>query len=556
MPDHPWLAFYDDQVPARLEYPATDLHTQFAATAERFAERPALKFLGLTLTYRQLSEHIQRLAAALHARGVAQGDRVVLLLPNCPQFVIAYYALQRLGAVAVLANPLNVERELLFKFRDSGAKGVILLDLLSQKLNAIRGELDLELVVYTGIGDFLPFPKNLLYPIVRRLDKKLPQVRIVGDARTFRLRKLLALSNPTPPRPAIEPEDTSALLYSGGTTGIAKGIMLSHRALVANLTQTCSWVTMGEEDSLLAVLPLFHGFGMSVCMNAPLSRGGSVVLLPKFDPAQVVSTIETDRPTLFAGVPTMFIALKALPDLGRRTLTSLRGIFVGAAPLPLEVMREFEQLTGASLIEGYGLTEAVTAIACNPAQGVRKPGTVGVPFPDVEWRLMDLVDGTREVPVGEAGEVVLRGPDLMTGYWNQPEKTAEVLRDGWLYTGDVGVLDADGYLTIVDRIKDLVIVGGFNVFPSEIDEILHQHPKVQEGVAVGLPHPTQGEFIKAYVVPRPGQTLTGEEVIAFCRENLSLYMVPREVEVRTELPKSAIGKVLRRELKEEALGTG
>jgi len=219
-------------------------------------------------------------------------------------------------------------------------------------------------------------------------------------------------------------------------------------------------------------------------------------------------------------------------------------------------MREFQQLTGASLIEGYGLTEAVTAIACNPARGVRKPGTVGIPFPDVEWRLVDLMDGTAEVPQGEPGEVVLRGPDLMTGYWNQPEKTAEVLRDGWLHTGDVGVLDADGYLTIVDRIKDLVIVGGFNVFPSEIDAVLHQHPKVLEGVAVGLPHPTQGEFIKAYVVPRPGQTLTGDEVIGFCRENLSLYMVPREVEVRTELPKSAIGKVLRRQLKEEALGEG
>ncbi|MDF1554620.1 MAG: long-chain fatty acid--CoA ligase [Deferrisomatales bacterium] len=554
MVDHPWFACYDDHVPARLEYPATDLYTQFAAAAERFAALPALKFLGLTLTYRQLSEHIERLAAALHARGLLRGDRVVLLLPNCPQFVIAYYALQRLGAVAVLANPLNVERELLFKFRDSAAKGVILLDLLSRKLNAIRGELDLEFVIYSGIGEFLPFPKNLLYPVVRRLDKKLPAVHIPGDARTLRLKNLLAESHPAPPSPAIEPEDTAALLYSGGTTGIAKGIMLSHRALVSNLTQVCAWVALDEADSLLAVLPLFHGFGMSVCMNAPLCRGASVVLLPKFDPAQVVATIEKDRPTLFAGVPTMFIALKTLPDLGQRTLTSLRGIFAGAAPLPLEVMREFERLTGAHLIEGYGLTEAVTAIACNPARGVRKPGTVGIPFPDVEWRLVDLLDGTGEVPAGEAGEVVLRGPDLMTGYWNQPEKTAEVLRDGWLHTGDVGVLDADGYLTIVDRIKDLVIVGGFNVFPSEIDAVLHQHPKVLEGVAVGLPHPTQGEFIKAYVVPRPGQILTGDEVIAFCRENLSLYMVPREVEVRADLPKSAIGKVLRRQLREEALG--
>ena len=343
----------------------------------------------------------------------------------------------------------------------------------------------------------------------------------------------------------------AALIYSGGTTGISKGIMLSHRALIANLSQACAWVHMDSGDSLLAVLPLFHGFGMSICMNAPLAYGGTITLLPRFEPGQVLQTIDKTRPSLFAGVPTMFIALKEHPDIDKCDLRSLRGIFVGAAPLPLAVMHEFEQRTGAKLIEGYGLTEAVTAISCNPLDGRQKPGTIGIPFPDVRWKIMDLDHGTQEMPQGQAGEIVLTGPDLMSGYLNQPELTARTIRQGWLYTGDIGVMDPQGYITIVDRKKDLVIVSGFNVFPSEIDEVLHQHPAVAEAVAVGLPHPAKGEFIKAYVVLKRGQEATPDQIMDFCRQNLSAYMVPKEVEIRAELPKSMIGKVLRRSLREE-----
>jgi long-chain acyl-CoA synthetase len=550
MTEHRWFKSYDAEVPRHLDYPDLDIHALVRRAADENPQAVAIRFMGLSLTYGRLMELVDRLATALHKRGLARGDRVVLLLPNCPQFVICFFALQRLGVTAVLANPLNVERELIFKFQDSGARALIALDLLSQRVNNVQKEVSLDLVVYTSVGDFLPFPKNLLYPIKRALDKKMPKVAIPQDGRTLMLKDLLK-EPPAPPRVAIDPAAMAVLIYSGGTTGVSKGIMLGHRALVANAMQAKAWGSMGDDDSLLAVLPLFHGFGMSVCMNAPLAHGGKVILLPRFDAREVCAAINAEKPTLFAGVPTMFIAIKELPDVDKYDLKSLRGIFVGAAPLPLAVMREFEERTGAALIEGYGLTEAVTAVACNPFRGQRKPGAIGIPFPDMEWKIVDLADGKTEAPVGQAGEIVLRGPDLMMGYLNQPEKTAETLKDGWLFTGDIGVMDEDGYVTLVDRKKDLVIVSGFNVFPSEIDEVLHQHPKVAEAVAVGLPHPTKGEYIKAYVVAKSGQSIAPQEIIAFCKENLSAYMVPREVEVRAELPKSMIGKVLRRNLREE-----
>jgi long-chain acyl-CoA synthetase len=551
MKDRVWLEQYDEGVPKTIDYPHTDLYSLMEPVFRRPAENPAIQFMGTTLSYQILFQQVERLAAALYRRGIQKTDRVVLLMPNCPQMVIAYYALMRLGAVAVMANPLNVERELLFKFKDSGAKAVIALDLMSQKLNKITGDLDLEFLLYTSLKEYLPFPLNLLYPLKTRLDKKMPRVEIIWGARTLAFSSLVKETNPEPPRPDIDPEDMAVLIYSGGTTGLSKGIMLSHRALIANLMQVCAWGNVEDKDAFLAVLPLFHGFGMSVCMNAPISLGGRLVLLPRFDAREVVKAISKYRPTLFAGVPTMFIAIKELQDIRTYDLTSLRGIFVGAAPLSLGVMKEFEEMTGSALIEGYGLTEAVTAVSCNPFKGTKKPGTIGIPFPDVEWRVVDLMEGKKDMPIGEPGEIVLRCPEMMTGYLNQPEKTSEVLRDGWIFTGDIGIMDEQGYITLVDRKKDLIIVSGFNVFPSEIDEILHDHPKVAEGVAVGLPHPKKGEYIKAYVVPKRGQEITPEEIIAFCRENLSAYMAPKEVEVREELPKSMIGKVLRRALREE-----
>ncbi len=552
MLDHPWLDHYDDHVPSHLDYPRGDLYSLLGKQAEASTDRPAVRFMGRTLTYAHLMDHVDRFAGHLSHHGVGPGDRVMLLLPNCPQFAIALYAAWRLGASVVLANPLHVERELIYKIDDAGVKAVIALDLLSPRVDNLRSEVDLDLIVYTTLADFLPFPLSTLYRWKRRLDAGTPAVRIKRDQRTFRFTDFLKTTF-DPPRPVIHPETMAALIYTGGTSGVSKGIMLSHYALAANARQIATWVDLEHGDSVLGVLPLFHGFGLSVGLNAPLLHGGATSLLPRFDALGLVKAVHHEQPTFMAGVPSMFIALQELPDLNKYDLTSLRGIFVGAAPLPQAVRQEFEQRSRANLIEGYGLTEMVAAVACNPYQGQRKPGTAGIPFPDVAWRIVDLESGTRDLGPGEAGEIVVRGPCLMTGYWKMPEETARIVHQGWLRTGDVGVMDEQGYVTVVDRIKDLIVVSGFSVYPSEIDEVLHLHPGVAEAVAVGLPHPDQGEYIKAYVVPKAGQKLDPDEVRAFCAENLSPHMVPQEVEIRDALPRSLIGKVLRRKLQEEEL---
>jgi long-chain acyl-CoA synthetase len=552
----PWQTHYDSHVPQTIEYPSITVYEFIERAALGTPDKVALEFFGKRTDYKTMLDKVRRMAGGLWSLGLRPGDRVILLLPNCPQFVVAYLALMRLGCVAVMANPLNVERELVFKFKDSGARSLISLDFFSQRINNIRKEVDLERVIYTRLTEEMPFPVNLLFPLAVR--KVAPKVVIPRDDRTHFFRDLLAMDAQPPAKEetAADPAELAVLIYSGGTTGVSKGIMLSHFALVSNAMQVCSWGELRDDDSFLLVLPAFHGFGLSVGLNAPLSRSGRVVLLPNFDPVRMLKTVQKSRPTFFAGVPAMYVALKERPDFRKYDITSLRGMFCGAAPLPLEVLREFESIAGAPIIEGYGLTEIVTAISCNPMHGQRKPGTVGIPFPDIDAKIVDLETGTRELPPGEAGELLLKGPDLMMGYWNQPESTAEALRDGWLYTGDICTRDEEGYITVVDRKKDLVIVSGFNVFPREIDEVLHEHPKVLDAVAVGLPHPSKGEYIKAYVVPRSGETVTGEEVIAFCKKRLSAYMVPKAVEVRAELPKSMVGKVLRRALREEELAKG
>lgn len=338
------------------------------------------------------------------------------------------------------------------------------------------------------------------------------------------------------------------LIYSGGTTGTAKGVMLSHYALVANAYQLRAWVELDAKGRMLAVLPLFHGFGMSVTMNGPLLAGGEIITLPRFQAENVLKAIQEWKPTFFIGVPAMFGAFSSVPTLKKYDLSSIKGIFVGAAPLTQALKSEFEGLSGARLIEGYGLTEAVTAIMANPYLGQHKVGSIGLPFPDVDVKIVAL-DGSADLPPGESGEIVLRSPTLMLGYYNQPEATAAAVRDGWLYTGDVGQMDAEGYFTITDRKKELIIVGGFNVFPREVDEVLALHPKVQEAAAVGMPDERLGERVKACVVLREGEQATAEEIIAFCRERLVAYKTPAEVEFRSSLPKSMIGKVLRRELR-------
>ena len=541
-----WFKHYDSQVPVHLSYPHLPLYSLLDESAARQPANPCTNFFGKRLTYRQIKELSDRFAASIRSLGILKGDRVILLLPNSPQFLIAYYGLLKAGAVVVPLNPLSTERELEFYLRDSGAETAITIPLFLSKVVTLRGKTPLKHIVYSRLADFLPFPLNLAQGfqelrLIRRQDRTV----------SLDFKELLkqALHPDWHPEP-VQPDEMAVLIYSGGTTGIAKGIMLSHFNLVANAHQIIAWGHLTDEQGVLAVLPLFHGFGMSVTMNAAVLAGGEIFLVPRFKAKAVAKAIHKYKPSFFIGVPTMFVQLSNMPDIHRYDFRSLRGTFVGAAPLTKAIKDDFEKKTGGRMIEGYGLTEAVTAIMANPYQGLHKIGSVGLPFPDVDVKIVSLDDG-HDLATGELGEIVLRSPTVMLGYYKNAEETHKTIVDGWLYTGDIGYVDEDGYFYITDRKKDLIIVGGFNVFPREIDELIYQHPKVKEGITIGLPDPHKGERIKVYIVLKEGETATPEEFITYFKERLTPYKVPTEVEFRTELPKSMIGKILRRALREE-----
>jgi long-chain acyl-CoA synthetase len=547
-----WLKHYDEGVPPHIDYPRIPLYQLLEDSAAKHPERPCTRFFGRELTYREIKDLSDRFAAAIRGRGVQKGDRVALLLPNSPQFVIAYFGLLKAGAVIVPLNPLYTARELAFHFEDSGTETVVTIPMFLEKAVELWGQTPLKRIIYTGLADFMPFPISMVMGLRERRQKR--GAGTVPDGLTIvNMKDMLAEAPPRGFEPdTVDPEEMAVLIYSGGTTGIAKGIMLSHFAIVANAYQVAAWGGIDENDRLLAVLPFFHGFGMCVNMNAPILVGGEIVVLPRFQSKDVAKAIERQKPTFFIGVPTMFVALSNLPDIDRYDFSSLKGIFVGAAPLTQAIKDDFEAKTGGRMIEGYGLTEAVTAIMANPYKGKHKLASIGIPFSDVEAKIVGIDDG-EDLPPGELGEILIKSPTMMLGYHNLLEETADALREGWLYTGDIGYMDEDGYFYITDRKKELIIIGGFNVFPREIDELIYQHPKVKEGVCVGLPDPFKGERIKVYAVLKEGETATEEELIDYFRENLVDYKVPSEIEFRTELPKSAIGKILRRALKEEEM---
>lgn len=551
-----WTQYYDPEVPVRLDYQGARLDELFRQSVANHSDAVALIFFGQKILYQDLGNYVHSLASALQTIGVQQGDRVALLLPNCPQYVISYYAVLSLGAIVVPINPLSTESELLHIFRDAEAGIAISLDLLAGRLESVRttcrqaGErYILKETFYTALNEFMPLPIKIFYPLTKKLS---PQAK----ERLPHCRRFKSLLNQealplTSGNPDLH-KDIAVLIYTGGTTGKPKGVMLSHHALLANALQGISWVQMGKDDRLLAVLPIFHGFGMSVCMNAPLLSGSSCVLLPRFTGDDLLKGIHRFQPTLFAGVPTMYIGMINHPRLSRYNLSSLRGCFVGAAPLAPEIKRQFEDLTGSRLMEGYGLTEAVTAVCANPYQGINKTGSVGIPFPDISMEIRDMDGGEKVLPPHEIGEIVLKGPDLMLGYYNQPEETALTTREGWLYTGDMGYMDDDGYFYIVDRKKDMIITGGFNVYPREVEDVLYLHPGVQEACVIGIPHDYKGELVKAFITLKDNEQVGEEELIAFCREYLLPYKIPQQIEIRPELPKTAIGKILKRSLRQEA----
>ncbi len=542
----PWLKYYDSEVPHHLNYPRIPLYALLDETASKNPKGTCTNFFGKRLTYLQIKDFSDRLAANLHHLGVQKGDRVVLMLPNSPQFLIAYYGLLKAGAVVVPLNPLSVERELQFFLTDTEAKVLLTIPLFLRKVISLKEKTPLKKIVISPLADFLPFPLNLI--------QRLREWKLIHPSRHSEWIDFKELLQKAPP-PNWQPDplaldEMAVLIYSGGTTGIAKGVMLSQFNLVANAHQVIAWANLTDEQGVLAVLPFFHGFGMSVTMNAAVLAGGEIILVPRFNAKTVAKTIQKYKPSFFIGVPTMFVQLSNLPNIERYNFTSLKGIFVGAAPLTQSVKDEFERKTGGRMIEGYGLTESTTAIMANPYHGMHKIGSIGIPFPDVDVKIVSI-EGGRDLGPGQLGEIVLRSPSVMVGYYHQPEETQKTIVDGWLYTGDMGYMDQDGYFYITDRKKDLIIVSGFNVFPREIDELIYQHPKVKEGITIGIPDPQKGERIKVYIVLKEGERATPEEFIAYFKERLTPYKVPSLVEFRRELPKSMIGKILRRALREE-----
>jgi long-chain acyl-CoA synthetase len=551
----PWLSHYEPGVPATLDYDETCLPAFLEQTAARYPERMALVFQGYKVTFRQLNEMVDRFAAGLHAFGIGRGDSVAILLPNTIPCVAAYFGILKLGAVAVMNNPLYSDRELEHQFNDSGAKLLITLDLLANRMVALRAKTGIKEIIYTTLGDYLPFPKNLLFPLVAKKRKLAADVAPAENL--HRWKPLLAAAAAPPPEVTLAFDDLAMYQYTGGTTGTSKGVMLTHGNLSKQVQQLKAWFPGFDAggETMLGALPFFHVFGLSTAMNLAIYMGWGNILVPKPQPQQLLEAIRKYRPTFAPLVPTMYIGILNHPDVAKTDLTSIKGCFSGSAPLPVEVINEFEKKTGAIIVEGYGLTETTPVTHVNPFRGQRKVGSIGVPIPDTACRIVDINDEVTDLPVGETGELLIKGPQVMKGYWNRPDETKEALTDGWLHTGDIAKMDADGYFYIVDRKKDMIISSGFNVYPRDIEEVFFEHPKIQEATAIGIPHPTRGEQVKVFVVLKPGETASAEELLAFCQNKLARYKWPTMIEFRDDLPKTNVGKILKKELRAEALKT-
>ncbi|MFP4317170.1 MAG: long-chain-fatty-acid--CoA ligase [Desulfovibrionales bacterium] len=550
--ERPWLLNYDSSVPPTLNYDRIPLYGFLDRAAEEFPKRTAVVFNNYKISYAQLKELSERVAANFQKAGLRRGDRVAIMLPNLPQTIITYWAVLKAGGTIVMTNPLYMETELVHHFTDAKAKFLITLDMLWPKISSLLPRFSLDKVIVTSIADGLKFPLNFLYRVKSKREGK--AVTVPFDETVVPWKTLLQ-KNSAPLRihPPDPERDIALLQYTGGTTGISKGVMLSHTNMTANVFQILSILhKIGRgTETFLGLLPYFHIYGLTVCLNLPTALAATLAPFPRFVPGDVLKATKKIRPTVFPGAPAIYISLLQQKNIEQWDLSSIRYCVSGSAPIPVETIERFKRMTGAEIIEGYGLTEASPVTHLNPLDGQKIPGSIGMPFPDTDAAIVDMEVGSIPMPPGKIGELVIRGPQVMKGYWKRPDETASVLRNGWLYTGDVAYMDEKGYFYIVDRKKDMILSAGYNVYPREIDEVLHEHPKVKEAVAVGIPHPTRGEIIKAYVVPMPGEKLTRSEIIGFCRQKLANYKVPKDVEFRTELPRTMVGKVLRRALRKE-----
>ena len=559
---HPWIRHYEPGVPAHLEIPDQPLTWLLDRTASRYPDRTALIYSGTRLSYAQFAHDANRFALALQRLGVHKGDRVAIALPNIPQYPIAFYGALLAGAVVVPTNPRYTEREMQHQLADAGARVLVMLDMFYPVVRAVRQQTALEHIILTSPADFLPPVLHALYPLSQRRARSpeppLTRKELHND-QTLHVMHTLLESYPqddravfTLPEP-VQASDLAVLQYTGGTTGLSKGAMLTHRNLLANAMQTRAWIPQARdgEEVMLCVAPFFHAYGLTVGMNFPLLAAASMVLVPRFKAREVVKAIRRYHPTLFPGIPTMYLAIMREAGKHPEALRSIHYCISGAAPLPAHVQAEFEAITGGKLVEGYGLSEASPVTHCNPLTEQCRTGSIGLPLPGVEAAIVDQEMG-EPVPIGEVGELVVRGPNIMQGYWNHAEETSQTFRNGWMRTGDLGKMDADGYFSIVERVKDVIIASGLKVYPREVEEVLFGHPAVAEAAVAGAADAYRGETVAAFVVLKPGMEASEEtrrELLQYCRQELAAYKVPTILEFRTSLPKSLIGKVIRRELR-------
>ncbi|GLY10165.1 long-chain-fatty-acid--CoA ligase [Pseudobacillus badius] len=549
----PWLANYPEEIPASLTYEEQPVQSYLTKTAQQYPNKTAIHFMGKELTFQEVYESSLKVGNYLRKLGVKKGDRVAIMLPNGPQAVISYFGVLYAGAVVVQTNPLYTEREIEYQMKDSGSIVIITLDVLYPRVRQVIKNTPLQHIIVTAVKDYLPFPKNIIYPFIQTKQTGL-KVHVEERGTNHEFKRIIE----TEPAKEIDlpfhfDEDLALLQYTGGTTGFPKGVMLTHKNLIANTSMCAAWMYKCKkgEEVILGVLPFFHVYGMTAVMILSVMQAYKMVLLPKFDVKTTLKAIEKQRPTLFPGAPTIYIALLNDPDLRKYDLSSIRSCLSGSAPLPAEVQQKFEKVTGGKLVEGYGLSETSPVTHANFLwDSERVKGSVGVPWPDTEAAILSLDTG-EVLPPGEVGEVVVKGPQVMKGYWNRPEETEMTFKDGWLLTGDVGYMDENGYFFVVDRKKDMILAGGYNIYPREVEEVLYEHPSIQEAVVVGVPDAYRGETVKAYIVLKEGHSVTEEELNLFARAQLAAYKVPRIYEFRTELPKTAVGKILRRALIDE-----
>jgi len=550
---HPWLEHYPADVSWSAPLPCEPVFAAFDRAVAAHAGRPCLDFLGRHYTYGEIGQLVERAARGFQALGVAPGVRVGLCLPNTPYAVICYYAVLKAGGTVVNYNPLYVEREMRAQVEDSGTEIMVTLDLaqIYPTVAALLGQTPLRQIVVCSLSAALPRVKGLLFPWLRRAEL----ATIPHDHHHQRFADLI--DNDGRPEPVtLAPEhDLAVIQYTGGTTGLPKGALLTHANLTANVAQVQRWfpgMKPGAER-MVAVLPFFHVFAMTVVMNLGLAAGAELILLPRFNLKQFLDTVQRTRPTLLPGVPTLYKAICSAPGIERYDLSSIRYCLSGGAPLPAEVKQEFEALTGCTLVEGYGLSEASPVVTVNPLTGPGKPGSVGLPLPGTVIEIHSVIEPEQRLAPGELGEVWVRGPQVMPGYWQRPEENAATVVEGALRTGDIGYLDDDGYLFLVDRLKDVILCGGYNVYPRTIEEALYRHPSVAAAVVIGIPDDYRGQAPKAFVQLKDGHPLTPAELSAFLTDHLSRIERPREIEFRESLPTTAVGKLSKKELVAEEL---